>query len=128
MTRSPVLGQANDVNKQNFTIQDILGSSGSRRGSGGGPAAATNQSSPGVTTVWAGGANYRDTWGKNTDAYGSYFFNSQHVATYTQDTLDKQFTADSSNYRSLDIALPFKNRRIIASVSISNPVSTAPIR
>jgi hypothetical protein len=93
-----VLGQANDINKQNFTIQDILGSSGSRRGSGGGPAAATNQSSPGVTTVWAGGANYRDTWGKNTDAYGSYFFNSQHVATYTQDTLDKQFTADSSNF------------------------------
>src|SRR5260221_5747235 len=33
-----VLGQANDVNKQNFTPQDILGSSGSggRRGGGGG--------------------------------------------------------------------------------------------
>src|SRR5579871_2126433 len=92
-----VLGQANDVNKQNFTIQDILGSSGGRRGGGGG-GAATNQSSPGVTTVWAGGANYRDSWGKNTDAYGSYFFNSQHVATYTQDTSLKQINSDSTNY------------------------------
>ncbi|HLY69419.1 MAG TPA: outer membrane beta-barrel protein [Puia sp.] len=92
-----LLGQANDINKQNFTIQDVLGNSGGRRGGGGGTA-ATNQLSPSVTTVWAGGANYRDSWGPNTDAYGSYFFNSQHVATYTQDTLLKQISSDSSNY------------------------------
>ena len=76
-----LLGQANDVNKQNFTIQDILGSSGGRRGGGGGPAAATNQSSPGVTTVWAAGANYKDDWGPNTDITGSYFYNFQHVSS-----------------------------------------------
>lgn len=75
-----VLGQGNDINKQNFTIQDILGSSGGRRG-GGGPAAATNQSSPGVTTVWAAGANYKDSWGPKTDITGSYFYNFQHVAS-----------------------------------------------
>lgn len=75
-----LLGQANDVNKQNFTVQDILGSSGGRRG-GGGPAAATNQSSPGITTVWAGGANYRDTWSPNTDVSGSYFYNYQHISS-----------------------------------------------
>lgn len=75
-----VLGQGNDINKQNFTIQDILGSSGGRRG-GGGPAAATNQSSPGVTTVWAGGANYKDSWGPKTDITGSYFYNFQHVSS-----------------------------------------------
>jgi hypothetical protein len=92
-----VLGQANDVNKQNFTIQDILGNSGSRRGGSGG-SGATNQLSPSITTVWAGGINYRDNWGPNTDAYGSYFFNSQHVATYTQDTAQKLFGGDSSNY------------------------------
>jgi len=75
-----VLGQGNDINKQNFTIQDILGSSGGRR-AGGGPAAATNQSSPGVTTVWAGGANYKDSWGPKTDITGSYFYNFQHVSS-----------------------------------------------
>ncbi|HLX90773.1 MAG TPA: TonB-dependent receptor [Puia sp.] len=91
-----LLGQANDINKQNFTIQDVLGNSGGRRGGGGG-AAATNQLSPSVTTVWAGGANYRDNWGPKTDAYGSYFYNSQHVATYSQDTAQTLF-GDSSNY------------------------------
>jgi hypothetical protein len=89
-----VLGQANDINKQNFTIQDILGNSGGRRG-GGGPAAATNQSSPGVTTVWAGGLNYRDTWSPKTDVYGSYFYNFQHVASNTQTQLVRDLSATS---------------------------------
>ena len=75
-----VLGQANDINKQNFSIQDILGNSGGRRG-GGGPAAATNQSSPGITSVWAGGINYKDSWGTKTDITGSYFYNQQHVSS-----------------------------------------------
>ena len=81
--QTSLLGQGNDINKQNFTIQDVLGNSGGRRG-GGGPAAATNQSSPGVTTVWAGGANYKDSWGPKTDITGSYFYNFQHVSLNTQ--------------------------------------------
>ena len=76
-----VLGQANDINKQNFTIQDILGSSGGRRG-GGGPAAATNQSSPGnyYRCGWWR-INYKDYWSPNTDITGSYFYNYQHVSS-----------------------------------------------
>jgi outer membrane beta-barrel protein/carboxypeptidase-like protein len=92
-----LLGQANDVNKQNFTIQDILGSSGSRRGSGGGPAAATNQSSPGVTTVWAGGGNYKDSWGPNVDIMGAYFYNFQHVSSNQSSYTLRDLTADSTN-------------------------------
>jgi hypothetical protein len=94
-----LLGQGNDINKQNFTIQDILGNSGSRRGSGGGPAAATNQSSPGVTTVWAGGVNYKDSWGPKTDITGSYFYNFQHVSSNgsTQIFRDNFNNPDSSN-------------------------------
>jgi len=94
-----LLGQGNDINKQNFTIQDILGSSGSRRGSGGGPAAATNQSSPGVTTVWAGGVNYKDSWGPKTDITGSYFYNFQHVASNGSSTSFRNNfnSSDSSN-------------------------------
>lgn len=92
-----VLGQGNDVNKQNFTVQDVLGSSGGRRGSGGGPGAATNQSASGITTVWAGGVNYRDSWGK-FDAYGSYFYNFNHVANNTQSLTEKFFsTADDTS-------------------------------
>lgn len=92
-----VLGQGNDVNKQNFTIQDVLGSSGGRRGSGGGPSAATNQSASGITTVWAGGVNYRDSWGKY-DAYGSYFYNFDHVSNNTQSLTERFFsTADDTS-------------------------------
>ncbi len=92
------LGEGNDINKQNFTIQDILGSSGSRRG-GGGPAAATNQSSPGITTVWAGGANYHDFWGPKLEATGSYFYNFTHVVSNQESLTEKFFpnNGDSAN-------------------------------
>ena len=91
-----VLGQANDINKQNFTIQDILGSSGGSRRGGGGNAGGGSSASSGITTVWAGGANYRDAWSPNTDAYGSYFFNSQHVSANQQTTTQNIITPDSS--------------------------------
>ena len=95
------LGEANDINKQNFTVQDILGSSGSRRGSGGGPSVATNQSSPGVTTIWASGVNYRDSWGpgSRTELNGSYFYNFNHVVLDQTSQTTKYFNqnADTSN-------------------------------
>jgi Outer membrane protein beta-barrel family/Carboxypeptidase regulatory-like domain len=92
-----VLAQANDINKQNFTIQDILGSSGSRRGNGN-ATAATNQTSPGITTVWAGGVNYKDDWGPKTDITGSYFYNFQHLSNNGSTTSFKSFnSSDSSN-------------------------------
>lgn len=94
-----LLGEGNDINKQNFTVQDILGSSGSRRGSGGGPSAATNQGGAGITTVWAGGVNYRDDWGPKIDATGSYFYNYNHVSTNSQSETERFFdqNQDTSN-------------------------------
>lgn len=94
-----LIGEGNDINKQNFTAQDILGSSGSRRGSGRGPAAATNGGGAGVTTIWAGGVNYRDSLGRKGEIYGSYFCNFIHVATSSQSLTEKFFNAadDTSN-------------------------------
>src|SRR5450432_3385257 len=46
-----LLGQANDINKQNFTPDAITGGRGGGGGGGGGSA-----NNSGVTTVWAGGA------------------------------------------------------------------------
>jgi len=86
-----LLGQGNDVNKQNFTAQDIFGSGGGggRRG-GGAPSASTSYQSNGVTTVWAGGFNYKNTFGTDpnhsTDVYGSYFYNYQHVVLKQTDS------------------------------------------
>src|SRR5882757_2036252 len=91
-----LLGQANDINKQNFTPEGGSGGRGGRGGGGGG-----GSSNTGVTTVWAGGANYRNSFGPKTEVYGSYFFNSQHVAVEQQDssikTIQGQADQDSTN-------------------------------
>ncbi len=80
-----LIGQANDINKQNFTAD---GNQGGRGGGGQGSAPASG-SNPGVTTVWAGGANYKNSFGPKTDIYGSYFFNSQHISVDQQDSTIK---------------------------------------
>jgi len=83
-----MVGQANDINKQSFSVQNFLGgnSGGGGRGGGGGGGrgGGGGGSGSGITTSWAGGLNYHDNWGKNTEGYGSYFFNSQHVSTGSQ--------------------------------------------
>ena len=88
-----VLGQANDINKQNFTPQDILGNGGGGRRGGG----TATQVGSGITTVLAGGLNYRDAWSPNTDAYGSYFFNQQHVSVNQQSNTQKFFPQQDSS-------------------------------
>ena len=94
------LGQANDINKQNFTQQNLGGGRGGGGGGngGGGFGGGGTGGASGVTTIWAGGLNYRDAWSKNIDAYGSYFYNTPKVETdqtsYTRNIL----TQDSSTY------------------------------
>lgn len=92
-----LLGQANNVNKQNFSIQDILGG-GNNGGRGGGGRGSSTGS--GITTTWAGGLNYRDNWSPSTQAYGSYFYNSQHVGTDQQSLTQNIITPDSSAFTS----------------------------
>ncbi len=72
------IGQANNINKQNFQQQNIGGGRGGNGGGGGGFGGGTGGST-GITDVLAGGLNYRDVWGKNIDAYGSYFYNRPRV-------------------------------------------------
>jgi hypothetical protein len=92
-----VIGQANDINKQNFTAD---GNQGGGRGGGQGSGSVTSNNT-GVTTVWAGGANYKNSFGPKTDIYGSYFFNSQHISVDQQDSTIKSIQSatgqDSTN-------------------------------
>src|SRR5580698_1716521 len=91
-----VLGQGNDVNKQNFTAQDIFGGGGGGGGVGGGgggtnsagaSGAATSFQSAGVTTVWGGGLNYKNTIDSGkVDIYGSYFYNFEHTVNKITDS------------------------------------------
>lgn len=88
-----VLGQANNVNKQNFTPQALGQGGGGGRGGGGG-----GQTSSGITTTLAAGINYKDSWSAkgNTDAYGSYFYNNLKVNTQQQSHTLNNLTSDTS--------------------------------
>ena len=96
-----VIGMANNTNKQGFSFMDILNFQGGLGGPGGGrgmmEVTADNGSSlpiqgmnpnNGITTTWAGGFNFNDKWGKNTDVSGSYFYNR------IQDRMEQKITRE----------------------------------
>lgn len=100
--RISIIGQANNINQQNFSTDDILGVVGSgggrRRGGGGrGPGGRGGSSvnnflvnqSGGISETQAFGINYNDEWGKKTEANLSYFINrSENVSS---EIIDRQF-------------------------------------
>lgn len=101
--RITILAQTNNINEQNFAIEDLVGAmsggqggggggmrrmgnimgamagGGGRRPGGGGPMGGigdflVNQSN-GITTTHALGVNYADQWSSDVDVTASYFFN-----------------------------------------------------
>ncbi len=104
-----IIAQLNNTNKQNFTPQDIFGgSSGGGRGGGRGgfrggggqfqqlQSLNANGNNNGLITTSALGLNYRDNWGKNTTAYGSYFYNNM-LTSKDQLTNTENFVKGSSS-------------------------------
>lgn len=99
-----LLGMANNLNQQGFTMQDasnfggggpgpggggfgggggpmvMVGPGGGRGGQGGNP----NQQPSTITESWAGGLNYRDALGKRAEIAGSYFANRNVITTEQQ--------------------------------------------
>ena len=82
--RFTLMGLSNNVNQQNFSIDDILGSMGGgpggggpggMRGGGGGRSFESMGSQSGITSANAIGTNYSDTWGDKVEVQASYFFN-----------------------------------------------------
>jgi hypothetical protein len=85
-----VLAQSNNINNQDFSLQDFLGSLGNNtasrnrsigagRGTGSANGTGVNNifanTGGGISTTTAAGANYNDIWGTKTEVNGSYFFN-----------------------------------------------------
>jgi hypothetical protein len=120
------IGQGNNINQQNFSIQDLLGvmnTGGGGRGGGGAMAAIAGggrgggnignfltQSAPGISTTWAGGLNYNDVWGKKTSVSGSYFYND--LATNRDQTSFKEtfINNDSSIFNNIITDANSQNR------------------
>ncbi len=84
--RISVVGLFNNINQQNFSMDDITGSmsgqgQGQRRvivGGGGGPGISggfMGESLGGITRTNSLGINYSDLWGKKAEVTASYFFN-----------------------------------------------------
>ena len=104
------IGLSNNINQQNFSSQDLLGTSGmvstgrggpGRRGPGGGqPGGDMSRfligQQSGVNTTQSIGMNYTDMWGKKINVNFSYFFNNSQNSTST--ILDRQyFLTDTSS-------------------------------
>lgn len=117
--RISLLGMSNNINQQNFAIQDILGLLGGGnnnmarmmgspaaaaamrsgggaqmfRGGGGGGSGSPGDflvpQSDGITQSHGLGLNYSDSWGKNVTATGSYFVNLTDNAA--QQSLQRQY-------------------------------------
>lgn len=128
------IGQGNNVNKQNFSVQDVLGSlgggnfggggGGGRGGGGGAIGAAVGAASGllgtggggGIVNTWAGGLNFKDQWGKKTSVSGSYFYNDQKTYreqnTYTQNLVPGNPDSSIFNDSRQNSVTQNKNHRI----------------
>jgi hypothetical protein len=106
-------GQANNVNKQNFSVQDMLGSLGGGgfggAGGGGGRGGATmvmgggggggllgTGGGGGIVRTLAAGLNYKDNWGTKTQFSGSYFYNDQ-TTNRDQNSLTENLVTGSTD-------------------------------
>ncbi len=112
------IGQGNNINQQNFSVQDLLGtmSSSGGRGPGGGGGMMMGMgggggnignflsgTQSGIATTWAGGLNYNDVWGKKTSVSGSYFYNnlntnndnSNHKETFVANNPDSSLLSNT---------------------------------
>jgi len=110
-------GQANNVNKQNFSVQDMLGSLGGggfggaggggggrggggatmvMGGGGGGGGLLGTGGGGGIVRTLAAGLNYKDNWGTKTQFSGSYFYNDQ-TTNRDQNSLTENLVTGSTD-------------------------------
>ena len=119
--RIALIGLVNNINQQNFSAQDLLGISGNRgnrqfgspggRGGGGYSGRGGGQSEnflvggqEGNTDTYSFGLNYIDSWGKDLNLNGSYFYNYTNNANdqlinreYYANRENSQFYSENSN-------------------------------
>lgn len=84
--RISLIAQSNNVNRQNFSSEDLVGISGGGRRGGGGPpfmrrgpeSNFMSSSYGGITSTNAVGLNYSDEWTEKMEVNLSYFFNNRN--------------------------------------------------
>ncbi|MCK7556420.1 carboxypeptidase-like regulatory domain-containing protein [Chitinophaga sedimenti] len=119
--RISIIGMANNINQQNFSMQDILGVTGGGGGfggRGGGGGRGGRGGGGGGFGGWGGGnsgnfmvgnasgnnktnsfgINFTDNWGKKLQVTGSYFFNNSINENRTSTDRQTILSADTSTY------------------------------
>ena len=87
-------GMTNNINQQNFAMQDLIGSSGSHgEGFGRGFGGRSFGGASGISKTSSFGFNYQDNWGKKMAVSGSYFFNT---------TANTRITKSQTEYLMID--------------------------
>jgi hypothetical protein len=125
--RVSVLAMSNNINQQNFNIQDLVGATGSSGSTRGGGRGGMGRNSGvqnflvgqqnGISTTTAFGLNYSDKLGKKKKATvsGSYFFNGM---------LNDNFSSTIRNYiSSSDSGLVYNESRTAESKNFNNRIN-----
>lgn len=112
-SRLTVLGLFNNINKQNFSFEDIVGATGSTGGHGGGMGRGgvgqyMVRPQSGVAKVSAVGLNYSNSWGEKDKVklQANYFYNDSKTRNLSQTTtwyeapLEDLGTLDQDSYSS----------------------------
>jgi hypothetical protein len=112
-------GMSNNINQQNFAMQDLIGTSGNQGGRGGfGGRNFGGQS--GISQTSSLGFNYQDTWGKKVAVSGSYFFNALSNTNITRSnteyllieegnfSTDSSYTTSKNNNHRINMRIEYK--------------------
>lgn len=134
--RVSVVGLFNNINQQNFSMEDITGSlsgQNQRHGKGEGTSGGMmSESMGGISKTNAIGINYSDLWSKKIEVTTSYFFNDSRTENNTNSirdyfptsdglrVYDELYTSESRNYNHRF------NMRLIYSIDSLNSIIFTP--
>ena len=90
------LGQMNNINNQNFSVQDFLGDPEKSNNKNGGGTNVFSGNATGISNTKGGGLNYNNTLATKTKINGSYFYNDID-ATNNQDRFRETFVLNDSS-------------------------------
>jgi hypothetical protein len=107
--RITLIGNLNNINQQNFSAQDLIGSTGGGRG---GRMGSFSGNQNGITKTQSVGLNFTDNWGKKITANGSYFYNSTDNTLKQESNTENLFITDGkfSNTNSESRTLNYNHR------------------
>lgn len=136
--RVTFIGNLNNVNQQNFSTQDLIGTGGmgmgmgmGMGGRGGGRMGSFGGGQNGITQTQSLGLNFTDNWGKKITANGSYFYNAtdnhllQESNTENLFITDGKFSNNTSDTRTKNYNHNF-NMRIEYNIDSANSLLIMP--